>query len=620
MIWAPVLIPALAGLVIWAVGGGRVRLGVLGTGAALLTLAATWAAGGATGGFDWAGTLSLTVALPPMAQAVAVTTGAVTVAVMIFAASHEEEAGLARLIGLLLVFTGGMELVVIASDLLTLLIGWEIVGACSWALIAHHWRAEAPGRSATYAFVMTRTGDLGLFLALFVTYAATGGTGYADLAALDGGPLTLAAAGILVAAVSKAGQLPFAPWLFRAMDGPTSVSAHLHSATMVAAGAYLLARLHPQLAPAAGFAPPAMAVGLVTAILAGVAAVRQMHAKKVLAGSTSSHMGLMIAAVGAGFPGVAILHLVVHAAMKAALFFVAGIAKHAAGTFDLREMRLGRTLPIVAALAAIAALSLAAVPPLSGGWSKEEVMKALEHAGLLSAAAGILAGGISAAYATRFAVMAFWPDAPRGETSGRGEIAALALVVAAVVGLSALWFPPVHDAAAQALGATLPEGSTAGLVAAQVAVALGVVTGLYLARNPGETPEADWFGLPGLIDAAVTRPALAVSMWASRVDDGWVDKVVTRSATGLAGRATGADTGWIDLIPRGSAGLARRMAGGAQRSDARGLPAMLSDGSARMVGHAGADAGRAQTGLSHHYYVILVAGLALAVLFLIFGA
>ncbi len=298
MIWSLALLPALAGLAVWAGPDARVRTGASGAAVLAVTLLLALAARDWAGSYGWTEALTLRASLTPLSHAVAVTVPAIALAVVVFAASHEAERGLARLIGLLLVFVGGMELIVIAGDLLTLLIGWEIVGACSWALIAHHWRQGEAARSANYAFVMTRAGDLGLFLALFATFAATGGLGYDALGELQGPALRVAAVGILVAAASKAGQVPFSPWLFRAMDGPTSVSALLHSATMVAAGAYLVARLQPQLSAAPGFGAAAIAVGLVTAVAGGVVALRQVHAKKVLAGSTSAQLGLMFAAVG----------------------------------------------------------------------------------------------------------------------------------------------------------------------------------------------------------------------------------------------------------------------------------------------------------------------------------
>ncbi len=450
MIWALPLLPALTGLALWA--RPPARPGAVAAGFAALTALVALLLAGSEGYLFWSETIGLRAALPPLAATVAVTVPLVALPILLFAAA-ERPTGLPRLLGLLLVFIGGMELIVIAADLVTLLIGWEIVGACSWALIGHRWGEAAPMRSAAYAFVATRTGDLGLFVALFATFAATGGTDYDALAGMEGPSLALAAGGILVAAAAKAGQIPFAPWLFRAMDGPTPVSALLHSAAMVAAGVYLLARLQPQIGAAPGFAPAAMAVGLATAILGGIAALRQMHAKKLLAGSTSAQMGLMIATVGAGFPGIAILHLIVHAATKAALFVVAGIAHGVTGGFDLREMRLGRALPWVSGLCALAALSLAAVPPLSGGWSKEEMVKALEQAGPVIAAAGIVAGGLSAAYSARFWLMVAGPGQAREATVANGALAALTALAGAVLLLSALWWAPVHEAAARLVGA-----------------------------------------------------------------------------------------------------------------------------------------------------------------------
>src|SRR5699024_3437171 len=143
-------------------------------------------------------------------------------------------------------------------------IGWELVGACSWALIGHHWRDITNPRAGLYAFVMTRFGDLGLFLAAMAAFAGTGSFAYTALAQLDVPLLHLLVFGLLLSAADKSGQIPFAPWLFGAMAGPPSVSALLHSATMVSAGAYLLARLQPVLDRVEWFAPTTMTIGLTT--------------------------------------------------------------------------------------------------------------------------------------------------------------------------------------------------------------------------------------------------------------------------------------------------------------------------------------------------------------------
>ncbi|MWD30207.1 NADH-quinone oxidoreductase subunit L, partial [Aquicoccus sp. SCR17] len=539
MIWALAYLPVLAGLTIWSLmgppirngNGSRGRLAAAGALAGGATLLLALFAGGQAGRIAWSEAIVLRAALPPQAQLMAVLVPVILLPVTLFAAMHEAARGLPRLVGLMLVFAGGMELVVIAADLVTLLIGWEVVGACSWALIGHRWQERAPGRSANFAFVLTRAGDLGLFLAVLAALTHGGDAGYDALGGLGNWPLTLVAFGVLLAAISKAGQLPFAPWLFRAMDGPTPVSALLHSATMVAAGAYILVRLQPQLAGVPGFGTAAMVIGLGTAILAGAVALREAHAKKLLAGSTSAQMGLMIAAVGAGFPGIALLHLVVHAATKSALFCTAGIAHRVTGSFELREMRLGRALPATASLTAVAALSLAAVPPFAGAWSKEEIVKAMEQAGPLWSAAMLLATGLSAAYATRFAVAAFGPGEDREAPALAGELAALLALSGATLALSALWLPGVHDAAARWIGAALPEGSWTGLAASLSAVGLGVLGGLHLARSPAEAPRREWLGLPALYEQGAIRPFHALAAAAARLDDGVVDLIPRGGAT-----------------------------------------------------------------------------------------
>lgn len=659
MIWALAYLPVLTGLAIWVMGGSRRRIGALGVAAAGATLALAIVAGGETGHIAWSEMIVLQVALPPLAQAFAITVPAVLMAITVFAAAHEEANRLARLTGIMLIFTGAMELVVMANDLVTLLIGWEIVGACSWALIGHRWRSQAPGRSANFAFVLTRAGDLGLFLAVMATFTAAQSASYDALASLEGGPLLLAAFGILLAAASKAGQVPFAPWLFRAMDGPTSVSALLHSATMVAAGVYILARLQPQLAAAPGFAAAAMAVGLGTAIFAGLVAIRQTHAKKLLAGSTSAQMGLMIATVGAGYPGIAVLHLIVHAAAKAALFCAAGIAHRATDSFDLREMGLGHSLPGTTVLMAIAALSLAGVPPLAGGWSKEAVVAAIEHAGIFWVACVILAGGLSAAYTAYFAVAAFGPGKARDAQTKSGEVTSLALLSGATLVLSNLWSPILQEAVATWLGAELPHGSRLGLMISLTVVAMGVLAGLHVARSGQAAPAREWLGLPVFYEHGVIRSFHTVALAAARVDNCVID-LIPRGAAALAKTAALAaariDNGVIDVIPRGAKALAWIAARTLSRADDETIDGLvpgpvqvsrhgavggvvaatsaiaalganlgerLSDlipgGSGRLIAMAGTDLRRMQTGMAHHYYTILMTGLILAVTFLILG-
>lgn len=600
MLWLLALVPLLTGAALYAAGvQSRSRLA---TAAALslgaTTLLALLAAGaGWSGTLEWSAALGLSAALTPLSAVMAVLVPAVALPVLIYAAVHEHEPGLGRLIALLLAFVGAMELLVIAADLLTLLIGWELVGACSWALIGHRWRDAANPRGGLYAFVMTRFGDLGLYLAAMAAFAGTGSFAYTALGQLDGALLHLLVFGIVVSAAAKSGQVPFSPWLFRAMAGPTPVSALLHAATMVAAGAYLLARLQPALDGVAWFAPAVIAIGLTTALAGGVVATLQAHAKKLLAASTSAHFGLMFVAVGAGYPAVAMLHLVVHAAFKALLFLAAGIAGERANDFTLTRLGFGRILPLAAMLSAVGGLALAGVPPLGGAWTKDAIAAAAGHVSPGLAVAVILAGGLGAVYAARFQLLAFgfsWDNGPKARPPRRLETTALALLAAASLLFSMLWLPELQRAVGALLDTELPESQRWELVASLLAVAVGLYVGYLLARQtpalgtvPPAAALAEWLGLPIVVDRLVRQPVMALADTAARLDDRLVDRGVhATAALGEWGARTGSLFG--ELLVDG-----------------------LPEGLARLVAAGGDDARRLQTGLSHHYYAMVAVGAAL---------
>lgn len=630
MLWLLPLVPMLAALAVMATGSRqRAWLGSVACLALALTLvlAVLAAEGGWTGTLSWSAALRLQATLTPLSAVVAGLVAAVALPVLGYAAAHEAPVGLQRLVALLLLFVGAMELLVIADDLLTLLIGWEVVGACSWALIGHDWRDPDNPRSATYAFLMTRFGDLGLFLAAMTTFAATGSFAYADIARLDGWALQAVVVGLVLSAASKSGQLPFSPWLFRAMAGPTSVSALLHAATMVAAGAYLLARLQPVLDRAIWFAPAVIAIGLATALAGGVVAVLQSHAKKLLAASTSAHFGLMFVAVGAGYPAVAILHLVAHGFFKALLFLAAGVAGQGSGGYTLSSMRMGRALPFVAAASAVGSLALAGVPPLGGGWTKEEIVAAAGHASVWIALAVIVAGGLSAAYAARFQLLAFGRGFGFGEDQAGHEPpqqivkATLAALAVASLALSVLWLSGGRAVAFRLLNGQLPDSSSWEFVASLLAVATGLLTGRLLAvRRPalGEEPTtaivADWFQLPALWRQWVIDPSFALAASLARFDNVVIDAALSGGIGGL-GRGFAhllaradrlvVDRG-IDLTARSVERLAAAGSGiGEWLAD--GLP----EGLARLAGAGGDDARSLQSGLSHRYYAIVALGAAL---------
>ncbi|WP_404383163.1 NADH-quinone oxidoreductase subunit L [Caenispirillum salinarum] len=632
MLWTLALLPALIGAGVIFAGGGRSRLvlGLVGGGtmAATLVLAVAAVAGGWSGVLVWSDALRLTAALTPVSAAVALLVPLIALPILVYASAHEHRPGLSRLIGLLLVFVGGMELLVIADDLLTLLIGWELVGACSWALIGHDWRVRDNPRSGLYAFVVTRFGDLGLFAAAMALYAGTGGFGYDRLADLEGPLLHVAAFGVLLSAAAKSGQVPFAPWLFRAMAGPTSVSALLHAAAMVAAGAYLLARLQPELAPAAGWSGTVIAVGLATALAGGVVACLQPHAKKLLAASTSAHYGLMFVAVGAGYPAVAALHLIAHAAFKALLFLAAGSAGEQAETFALHRLGMGRVLPVMAALSAVGALALAGIPPLGAGFTKDAVVAAAGHLSPWLAGGVMLAGGLSAAYAARFHLLAYGRsrEAPEAPPKPLAERAAAGVLAALTLALSVLWLPGAARDAGRLMGMDIPHAPLWEVIVSVLLIGLGLLVGTVLARRYSEAGTtgaparaAAWLGLPALLREGVARPFERLAAFAGTVDDRVIDalpRLVARLGRWLASVIGRGDRRVVDAGVRATARFGEWLAGMSDRigeAVTDGLP----EGTARLVSFSGTDARRLQTGMSHHYYALLAGGAVLVIVTII---
>ena len=662
MLWLVPLLPLAAAPLLALLGrsasgeaGLRRRL----AGAAALTMGATAALAAAatlgswSGSFAWSGAITLRLATHPFSSLLGLLVPLIAAPVLVYAAWREERRGLVRLVALLTAFAGAMELLVWAADLLTLLIGWELVGACSWALIAHRWRQAGTPRQAMVAFVTTRAGDLGLFLAAGVAFAATGSFAYAGLATLHGTPLLLVAGGIVLAAAAKSAQLPFSPWLFSAMAGPVPVSALLHAATMVAAGAFLLARLHPVLAVVPWFAPVVLGLGLATALAGGLVALCQGHSKRLLAGSTSAQYGLMFVAVGAGYPAVAMLHLTAHAAFKAPLFLAAGVAHRRTGDYRLAGAGLGRALPWIAAAAGVCALALAGLPPLGGAWTKEAVVTAAGHHAAWAAVFAALAGGLSAAYAARFWVQLFAPAGQAGRSKpaprARGRRAAVgtsspvrapsaprsAPSPCSPLALSLAWLPGARSFLAELFAPagvpaaeSVPAPATWELALSIALVLAGLALGRALAvRRPrfGEEPAAaavaGWFGLPRLATVAVVRPVLALAHALAAFDDRVLDappRLAAAAGRGAASALAQGDGRVVDAGVRATAAVAAWAARVGSRLGERLLDG-LPEGTARLLGRAGEWARRLQTGLAHHYLTLIVLGLALGLALLFLG-
>ncbi|MFD3487820.1 proton-conducting transporter membrane subunit, partial [Streptomyces sp. NPDC058665] len=352
------------------------------------------------------------LAVDGLSAVMVVTVAAVTTAVLAFAAGEfgagefgpDENRG--RFFGLMLVFSGAMLVTVTATTLPLLLMAWEAMGATSWALIGYGWRGPGKTAAADVAFLTTRTADLGIYVAAGAALA--GGVTTLRLGSLPGAVSPwqhVITAGVVLAALGKSAQLPFSFWLSRAMEGPSPVSALLHSAAMVAAGAYLLLRLEPLLA-ATGWAGPLVAwSGAVTALVLGLVAAAQTDLKQLLAASTCAQIGFVVLAAGSHGVAGGTTQLVAHAATKAGLFLAAGAWLTALGTKRLPALRgavrTGRTVGVAFT---VGALTLAGLPPLSLWAAKDEVLAAARGEGT-----GLYVVGLAAAaVATVYSVKALW--------------------------------------------------------------------------------------------------------------------------------------------------------------------------------------------------------------------
>ncbi|HZV72747.1 MAG TPA: NADH-quinone oxidoreductase subunit L, partial [Conexibacter sp.] len=276
-------------------------------------------------------------------------------------------------------FVFSMLLLVQGGNLLLLLAGWGMVGLSSYLLIGFYQERPEAIAAAKKAFVMNAFGDATFALALFLLIQHTGRLDFAGVfaAAPHGGTVAnLIALGLLGGAIAKSAQIPLHTWLPDAMEGPTPVSALIHAATMVTAGVYLIARMHPLFEHAQAAADVAAIVGCVTLLVAGTIGLVMTDIKRVIAYSTMSQIGYMIMAVGAGGYVAGLFHLMTHAFFKALLFMAAGsIIGAMAGGQSLEKMSgFRRAMPFTFGCFVVGGLALSGVPPFSGFFSKDEIL------------------------------------------------------------------------------------------------------------------------------------------------------------------------------------------------------------------------------------------------------
>ena len=613
--WLLPVVPLLAALLGASVGGRSRRAAeavAVGGAGLVAALAVVLAAGAPRDGtaeehltlLTPTGTVPVTLGthVDGLAAALVVLVAAVALAVQVYSTSYliaaPRYSSYAALVSL---FTAAMLWVVLSGDLVALLVGWEVMGICSYFLIGHDWEYDWAQGAAVKAFLMTKLGDVP-FLFGVLTLGLDAGTFRISgiLQAHADGHLqhvTLGTLLLLGGVIGKSAQFPLHTWLPDAMAGPTPVSALIHAATMVAAGIYVLARLWPLYAAAGDTRAVLAALAAVTMLGGALAALAQDDIKRVLAYSTVSQLAYMAGGLAVGGRDAAVFHLLTHGAFKALLFLGAGALIHAAATNDMDAMGgLRHAMPVTFATMTVGLASLAGVPPFAGFFSKDAVLAAADHARwhdaalpswaaqavLLSGLATVL---VTAAYATRVWLRVFF-GAPRGGVTPGGAhdapprmaIPCVALAVpAAVLGLAYHWLPGwLHTPGVDPASLT-PEWKTA-LVSTALAALGGAATWRLWSRYPGLDPAlglgrfrrscAAAFGVDALYAAVFVRGVRRLVAGVL-----FTDRVVIDSYVDGSGRAA-----------RLAGGLLRRTQAGNVQAYLTGLVALVLVAALFVVG------------------------------------
>ena len=546
--------------------------------------------------------INVSALVDPLSSTMLLVVTVVSFLIFVYANGYmADDAGFYRFFTWLSLFVFAMLILVMADNYLLMFVGWEGVGLCSYLLIGFWFERPEPYYAAKKAFVMNRIGDWGYTIGIITIFLVFGSMNFLDVftrlatSSMAQGPLTLICLALFFGATGKSAQLPLYSWLPDAMEGPTPVSALIHAATMVTSGVYLVARSMPLFEAAGPSLQVVGIVGAITAVFAATIALVQFDIKRVMAYSTVSQLGYMFLALGVGAPAAAIFHLATHAFFKALLFLGSGSVIHGlGGEQDMRKMGgLRRKMPVTFWTMLIAGGALAALPPLAGFWSKDEILgAAFTNGQLVLYAIGIVTAILTAFYVTRALWMTFYGEprdhhlydhaheSPRVMTLPLVALAAGSAVLGIVIG-----FPPeggfIHRFLAPVVEAAgvaerTPELATivvlafVSMVAGLIGIAVGV--SMYVRHRPDP--------------AALTRAAGPV--YRVLVNKYYVDELYdhrfVEAARAFAGAAWAFDIHIID-------GLANRL-GWALAMGGQGLR-------------------RAQTGIVGNYALTIVAGLLL---------
>src|ERR687886_138300 len=326
----------------------------------------------------------LTILVDPLSMFMALVVSGVSALIHLYSVAYlGGDRGYARFFAYLNYFVFSMLVLVLAGNFLLLIVGWAFVGAASYLLISFWYRRTTATSAGIKAFVINVLGDVGLVLGTFFIFKHSGTLDFLGTFAKAGdvfprgdGDLTAGCILLLVGAFAKSAQIPLHTWLPDAMEGPTPVSALIHAATMVTAGVYLIARMHPLFERAPAAADVGAIIGMVTLLVAGTIGLVVTDLKRVIAYSTMSQIGYMVMGVSAGAYVAGMFHLMTHAFFKALLFMAAGsLISAMGGEQSLDKMRgFRRAMPFTFACFIVGGLALSAVPPFSGFFSKDEIL------------------------------------------------------------------------------------------------------------------------------------------------------------------------------------------------------------------------------------------------------
>lgn len=635
------LVPALAALAILVAGrrlprgGGWLAVGSLflsGLGLAVLAGSGVLRGGTLTVEVTWmaVGSLKLTMGfwLDGLSWWMAVLVGVICLLVTTYAVPYmkDEEEGQARFFALMAFFAASMLALVLSGSFVLTFVAWEGVGVASYGLIGFWYRKDEARRAAPKAFLMTRLGDFGFLLGWLLVLHHTGTTHIETfLQAVEGGGvgtpmLTLIALLLFAAAVGKSAQLPLTAWLPDAMVGPTPVSALLHSATMVAAGIYLILRVFPLFERAPYALDVVLWIGAVTALAAALVATAQYDFKRILAWSTVSQLGEMMMALGLAGPVAAAYHLTTHAVFKSALFLVAGAVDHETGSRDLRALGgLGRSMPWTAGVFGVSALALAGFPPFAGFWSEEKILGAAQAHhwgwGLLM----LVLVGLAGLYISRagMAIFGRWPDAPEPES---GRPAVLMIVPMLVLGVAALAIGYGVKTPIEHVLPFEPAQHHLGLWrwAAIGGSAFGLAAGAWRVRMAGPVPALGTFpaAIAGALQTAARWPVRGVRRMSRMLPplEGSLDagaRGVAAGATVAATAANSSESG-LDAAARGMGKGTRDAAAGVEGAEEKGFGQGI-DRFAHAFRAAGGQLRTLQTGKVFQYTLSLFAYVLAAV-------